>query len=163
MPSYTAVLLPNADGSYRALLPAIPAVTGEGSTRAAALEDITRNAEEALSTIIGEGGAPPREEWPPVRTVWVKNPRRGDASPYIVMVHRVEDAEFRATAVAFTDVSCVSADLEEAVAQVGPLLFQRLTELFARGEHFSTQDDPQNYVIKVTAREAAADAGRADS
>ena len=51
----------------------------------------------------------------------------------------------------------MSADLEEAVSQVGPLLFKRLTEMFAQGRHYPTQDDPQNYVIKVTAREAAAE------
>ena len=153
MPSYTAVLLPNEDGSYRALIPAMPDVTGEGPTRAGALADVTSNAEAALSEILGSGATAPREEWPPVRTVWVRNPRRGDASPYIVMIQRTEDAGFRATPVAFPDVSTVSADLEEAVSQVGPLLFQRLTEMFAQGRHFPTQDDPQNYVIRVTARE----------
>ena len=119
-----------------------------------------------------EAGEAPREEWPPVRTVWVRNPRRGDTSPYIVMIQRAnrtdegadpadqeagpadEETEgYRATPVAFPDVSVVSADLEDAVSQVGPLLFQRLTEMFAQGRHYSTQDDPQNYVIRVTARE----------
>ena len=172
MPSYTAVLLPNDDGSYRALIPAMPDVTGQGATRAAALADVADNAGGALGEILAGGGEAPREEWPPVRTVWVRNPRRGDTSPYIVMIQRAnrtdegadtadqeagpadEETEgYRATPVAFPDVSVVSADLEDAVSQVGPLLFQRLTEMFAQGRHYSTQDDPQNYVIRVTARE----------
>ncbi len=152
-PSYTAVLLPNEDGSYRALIPAVPDVTGQGPTRAAALDDVAGNAGVALGQIAAEGGETPREEWPPVRTVWVRNPRRGDTSPYVVMIQRTDEGEYRATPVAFPDVSTISADLEEAVANVGPLLFQRLTELFAQGRHFPTQDDPQNYVIRVTARE----------
>lgn len=152
-PSYTAVLLPNEDGSYRALIPAMADVTGQGPTRAAALENVTDNAGIALGEILAEGGEAPREEWPPVRTVWVRNPRRGDTSPYIVMIQRADEGEYRATPVAFPDVFTVSADLEDAVSQVGPLLFRRLTEMFAQGRHFPTQDDPQNYVIRVTARE----------
>ena len=150
-PSYTAVLLPNEDGSYSAVVPAIAGVTGQGATRAAALDDVADNAGIALGEIIAEGGETPREEWPPVRTVWVRNPRRGDTSPYIVMIQRTEEGEYRATPVAFPDVSTVSADLEEAVSQVGPLLFQRLTQMFAEGRHYSTQDDPQNYVVRVRA------------
>ena len=156
-PSYTAVLLPNEDGSYRGLIPAMTGVTGQGPTRAAALENVTDNAGIALGEILAEGGEAPREEWPPVRTVWVRNPRRGDTSPYIVMIQRTDEGEYRATPVAFPDVSIVSADLEDAVSQVGPLLFQRLTEMFAQGRHFPTQDDPQNYVIRVTAREPVAE------
>ena len=156
-PSYTAILLPNEDGSYRGLIPAMANVMGQGSTRAAALENVTDNAGLALGEILAGGGEAPREEWPPVRTVWVRNPRRGDTSPYIVMIQRTEEGEYCATPVAFPDVSTVSADLEDAVSQIGPLLFQRLTEMFAQGRHFPTQDDPQNYVIRVTAREPAAE------
>lgn len=156
-PSYTAVLLPNEDGSYSALIPVMTGVTGQGPTRAAALENVTDNAGIALGEILAEGNEAPREDWPPVRTVWVRNPRRGDTSPYIVMIQRTDEREYRATPVAFPDVSTVSADLEDAVSQVGPLLFQRLTEMFAQGRHFPTQDDPQNYVIRVTAREPVAE------
>jgi len=131
----------------------MPDVAGQGGTRAAALENVTENAGIALGEILAEGGEAPREEWPPVRTVWVRNPRRGDTSPYIVMIRRTDEGEYHATPVAFPDVSTVSADPEDAVSQVGPLLFQRLTEMFAQGRHFPTQDDPQNYVIRVTARE----------
>lgn len=152
-PSYTAVLLPNEDGSYRAVVPAITGVTGQGPTRAAALADVTDTAGIALGEIVAGGGAAPREEWPPVRIVWVRNPRRGDTSPYVVMIQRTEETQYRATPVAFPDVSTISDDPEDAVSLVGPLLFQRLTEMFAQGRHFPTQDDPQNYVIRVTARE----------
>ena len=148
-PSYTAVLLPNEDGSYRGMIPAIEGVGGQGATRAAALTDVTTNAEIALGEILAGGGEAPREEWPPVRTVWVRNPRRGDTAPYIVMIQRNDEGGYCATAVAFPDVSATSLDPEEAVSHVGPLLFQRLTELVAAGRHFPTQDDPQNYVVRV--------------
>ena len=140
-------------GHIARLFPALPDVTAEGPTRAAALESAAEIAGGALGEILAAGGETPREDWPPVRTVWVRNPRRGDASPYIVMIQREDEGQYRATPVAFPDVSVVSSDLEDAVGQVGPLLFQRLTEMFAQGRHYSTQDDPQNYVIRVTARD----------
>ncbi len=162
MPAYTVVLLPNDDGSHRALVPALPLAEGAGPTRAAALAEVTRSAESALAEIIAQGGRPPREEWSPVRTVWVRNPRRGDTSPYAVMVQQTEEGAFQATPVAFTDVTYTGTTVEEAVEPIGPLLFQRLTELVAQGKHFPTQDDPQAYVIRVAARGAVPDDGEGE-
>ena len=151
MPSYTAVLFPNDDGSIRARMPALPTLEGGGPTRAAALEDVKRGAEILLAEMLSEGNIAPREESSPVRTVWVRNPRRGDTVPYVVMISRTESGEFSAMPVAFPDMSVEMPTPEAAVELIGPLLFERLTALVAEGRHFPTQDDPQAFVVRVSA------------
>ena len=151
MPSYTAVLLPNDDGSMRAYMPALPTLEGAGATRAAALEDVKKGAENLLAEMLSEGHGAPREESSPVRTVWVRNPRRGDTVPYVVMIRRTESGDFNVMPVAFPDMSVEMPTAEAAIDLIGPLLFERLTTLVAQGRHFPTQDDPQAYVVRVGA------------
>ena len=151
MPSFTAVLFPNDDGSIRALMPALPTLEGGGATRAAALEDVKRGAEVLLAEMLSEGRVAPREESSPVRTVWVRNPRRGDTVPYVIMISRTESGDYSAMPVAFPDMSVEMPTPEAAIDLIGPLLFERLTALVAEGRHFPTQDDPQAFVVRVSA------------
>ncbi len=149
MPTYTAFLFAQADGSYVARVPVLADCTGKGVTRAQALE----NATDAANAMLRERGftdraSVPREDWPPSRTIWVQNPRTERLVPYAVMVS-ADATGFRAVAVLFPEVETTADSINQALTILSPRVFQHLTELVAQNRDFPVQDDQSAYVIDV--------------
>jgi predicted RNase H-like HicB family nuclease len=151
VPSYTAVLFTNTDGSHTVRIPALPSCEAQGATRAEALENAKAAILDRLAELKQSGQRPPREEGSPVRTVWVQNPRRKDTAPFVVALEGVEDGQVAATPVLFPDLRTVAATAEEALALVGPRLYEHLVWLVAQKRFFPVQDDPHAYVVRVPA------------
>ena len=153
MRTYTAVLFTNADGSHTARVPALSRegreCQAQGRTRAEALEKAAEAAAGLLADDARAGRPMLRQEWPPVRTVHVLDPRRGGTIPYVVCVERDAESRYRVTPVLFPELQGTSASVEEALERVGPLIFQHLTLLVSQGKGFPVQDDPQAYMISV--------------
>lgn len=149
MPSYTAILFTNPDGSYTAKIPALPACQAEGVSRAQALDNVKDAVSKTLSDLARENSEAPQESWSPARTVWVRNPRRGDTSPYLIAIERLDEDNYQATPAVFPDLQETASTIEEALTNISPLIYQCLENLVAEGRHFPIQDDPQSYVVRV--------------
>ena len=153
VPTYTAFLFTQPDGSYLAKVPVLPDCTALGSTRAQALE----NASEAASASLRERGltdraSVPREDWSPSRIVWVQDPRTKDLIPYVVMVSRRGDdtaERFLATTVLFPEVEADGETVDQALTILRPRVYDHLTRLVAEKRDFPVQDDQSAYVIDV--------------
>ena len=151
MPTYTAFLFAQADGSYVARVPVLPDCAAEGVTRAQALENAANAANASLRRLgFTDRASVPREDWSPSRTIWVQDPRTESLVPYAVMVSADADATgFRAVAVLFPEVEATADSIDQVLTILSPRVFQHLTELVAQNRDFPVQDDQSAYVIDV--------------
>ena len=153
MPSYTAILFLDPDGTYVVRVPALPSsrhVTG--LTRSEALANAKAAIVETLDEMARQGRKAPREEWSPARTVWVQDPRQGESIPYLIAVERADDDRFTATPAVFPDLQETASTIDEALTNIGSLIYQHLVGLVAEKRLYPTQDDQQSYIVRVPRR-----------
>ena len=149
MSSYTAVMFRNNDGKYIGKVPVMPDITCENVTRASVLQDLKIAINLKLSTLKSEGLPNPIENWTPVRTVWVKNPRRGDSIPYTVAIEYDGVGIYSAKLTAWPEIQVDASDIDKVISQIGQKVHQAMEKLVAEGKFFPVQDEHDSYIIRV--------------